>query len=72
VSRNCINYFGGNGSVNDCGNGVFVGKQLQDGDTIVVHLDFDARKVRFLLRGQQLAVVGLHEGEFKEGVLPYV
>lgn len=71
VSRNCVNYFGGNGSVNDCGNGIFVGKQLQDGDTMVVYVDADARKVQFLVRGQLLAGVGLHE-EMREGLLPYV
>lgn len=49
-----MNYFGGNGSLNDKGNGVFIGKQLQNGDIVTVLVNMDDKKIIFILRGHVL------------------
>ena len=48
MSQNSINYFGGNGSLNDKGNGIFIGKQLQNLDVITIMVDNDLRKIKFI------------------------
>jgi len=71
-SRNGVNYFGGNGSVNDKGNGIFIGKQLKDGDVVSVLVDSDLKKVLFILRGQVLSEVSLKGLSLDKGLLPYL
>ena len=71
-NNSCVNYFGGNGSINDKGNGIFIGKQLDIKDVISVLVDVDLKKVLFILRGQVLGEVSVKGLDFSKGLYPYL
>ena len=72
TADNCINYFGGNGSLNERGNGQLVGKQLHQNDVVTVLIDMDKLFIRFLLRSHVLAEASLKELDLEKGIVPYI
>jgi hypothetical protein len=60
----CINYWGGNGCINNQGNQVLVGREFKPGETMKVIIDRDAGLIIWAIEDHQIATASL--GELKK------
>jgi len=71
-SQNCINYFGGNGSINDKSNGVYVGKPLKNNDMMIVLINTDLKRIFFIMSGKVIGEADFKTIQKNKGYVPYM